>query len=1090
MRPPWLCGLSALFVTAALAAPALSDSRVWDAGGTGSDWFTPENWDPNGVPDPADELSVPGGMPTTVKDVSTSDGGRIVLNGGSVTAGLRNVYAGNTGEGLVEVLGGALLTGAEGSIGGQADGNGVVRVDGNAPGGVNSRWQNTGRIYVGKVGTGRLDITRGGDVTCSEGSVGWDPGSVGTAVIDGDGSTWQATTNVVVGDWGTGTMLVRNGAEVSNAHGYIGSGATGIAPERGDGSVTVQGEESAWQNSGTLSVGYRGTGVMTICGGGWVLNRDDAYVGEKPDANGSVTVEGAGVVAPSTWESRGMVYLGYDGVASLRVLSGGQALAASARLAEKKDSRADVRVEGAGSTWTNSGVLYVGKQGEASLTVRDGAGVSNGTCWIAADSTATGTVLVEGTGSTWGGTSPLYVGRGGTGSLTVRDAGLVVNGTAYVGYYLNSNGTAAVEGANSTWTSIGDLYVAYSGPGRLTVAGTAVIAGQTGYVGYNSSAVGTVTIDGNGSTWENHRDLSVGYKGTGMLAVSGGAVVRDIVGNVAHEPLSKGTVSVDGNGSTWENRGDLYVGRRGDGTLTVTGGGCVTTSLCHVGDRGDGNGTVTVNGSDPAGTPSTLSSSGALYVSWLGDGLLSVSGGGLVSSDFTEVGAHAGADGRVVVEGSAPGGAPATLHQNSYLYVGTEGDGSLAVRGGGVAESSLGVLGFDSGSDGNAVVSGAGSRWENAGALTVGREGTGRLEVRDGGGVSSSAGYVASFALSQGAVAVEGARSRWTVTDELSVGDRSRGTLAVSGGGRVSCSAGYIAPEADANGQVTVSGDGSSWAVAGPLYVAGGEHGRGGTGELNVDGGTVTVCQTLKVWQDGTVNLAAGLLYANVVELDDDATFGFTGGRLTVSTFHGDLLNAGGEVSTGHSCGVMVIDGNYVQAPAGSLAIEPGATLDAGILPPYGHLHVEGDANLDGTLSLAVLGDVAYGQTFEILSAGAIEGTFDAVLGAAVDANTSLAVVYGADAVTLVAAVPGDADLDGQVTGEDLLALEAGSDLADPTWVDGDFDQDGDVDHADYLTWKHYAGPGGGSIPEPASLLFLIAAAPFFPLRRRPRKAR
>ena len=1086
MRSAWLCCLFLSALAAACAPARVSAAgRAWDGGGANSDWFTAGNWDPNGAPAPADELSVFSGSPTASAKVTAGSGGWIALDGGGVSAALRDVYAGELGDGTIRLLNGASLSGWWGYIGYDADANGLMVVDGNAPGGVNSRATFTGRIHVGHDGSGRLEITRGGDLASNEGRVGYNDNAVGTVWMDGDGSTWTITYNLAVGDYGEGTMDVRNGAVVACRDGYVGSGGPGVSPERGQGSVTVSGDGSQWTCSRYLSVGHRDEGSLSILGGGCVRNTNAAYIGEGPDANGTVVVSGAGANDPSTWEAYNFTYVGYEGDGSLSILDGARVESAGVNIAYDDGVRGSVLVDGNESTWINAGSLFVGEWGVGSLTIRNGASVSNAQCEIGSGEFAEGTVLVEGAGSMWGSTSTIYVCKQGLGTLTVRDGAVVLTGGGFIGHELDANGAASVTGTGSTWTSLGDLRVGHSGVGSLSVAAGGVVINQAGQVGYNASAVGRVTVDGNGTTWQNTADLTVGYSGRGEVAVGGGAEMSSRTGYLAFDPGSTGVVAADGNGTAWRNSVDLYVGRRGAGTLSITGGARVTTPLLHVGDRSDGNGVVLVAGTDAGGTPSTLATGGQMYVAWSGPGSLTVRDGGLVTCASSEVGRYPTSLGHILVEGTALDSAPSMLRHDSYFYLASEGAASLTIRGGGTVRNALGVIGFSTGSDGNAVVEGPGSLWDCGGELHVGREGRARLTVRGGGAVGSSAGYVASTVQSTASAVVAGAGSAWTVASELSVGDRGTGTLDVLAGAGVSCQAGLIAPVNDANGRVTIDGEGSSWQVAGTLHVAGWQHGRGGRGVLDVRGGAVSVGQTLKVWRDGEVLLSGGRLDADAVSLDANAAFTFTGGRLSANAFDGDLTNAGGTTCPGRSLGTMTVDGNYVQAAAASLEIELGDSA-AG---PYDRLAVAGDAVLAGLLHLAVTGDPAYGEAFEVLSAGSLAGAFDVVTASPGDPDKAFAVLYGGQTVTVVVALPGDADLDGEVTPADLAALEAGWGLPAPMWANGDFDLDGDVDHLDYLAWKAHADwsiHDPARLPEPATLSLLLMGAGCLLRPRRP----
>jgi outer membrane autotransporter protein len=141
-------------------------------------------------------------------------------------------------------------------------------------------------------------------------------GSVGTVTVDGAGSTWTANNaNLFVGVSGTGTLTISNGGAVSSATGYLGYNGDGT------GTVTVTGAGSAWTNSGSLYVGDTGNGTLTISNGGTVSNTD-GHVGNNGalrGTSGAVTVDGAG----STWTNSGNLTIGGYGPGMLTISNGG-----------------------------------------------------------------------------------------------------------------------------------------------------------------------------------------------------------------------------------------------------------------------------------------------------------------------------------------------------------------------------------------------------------------------------------------------------------------------------------------------------------------------------------------------------------------------------------------------------------------------------------------------------------------------------------------------------------------------------------------------------------------------------------------------
>jgi len=94
----------------------------------------------------------------------------------------------------------------------------------------------------------------------------------------------------------------------------------------------------------------------------------------------------------------------------------------------------------------------------------------------------------------------------------------------------------------------------------------------------------------------------------------------------------------------------------------------------------------------------------------------------------------------------------------------------------------------------------------------------------------------------------------------------------------------------------------------------------------------------------------------------------------------------------------------------------------------------------------------------------------------------------GFQTATILPAMPGDADVDGDIGRLDLLAIVFGFGQAEGLWIHGDFDCTGAVDVRDYLAWKANVGLSTappGEAPEPLTLGLLALGAAGSPLRRR-----
>jgi hypothetical protein len=202
---------------------------------------------------------------------------------------------------------------------------------------------------------------------------------------------------------------------------------------------------------------------------------------------------------------------------------------------------------------------------------------------------------------------------------------------------------------------------------------------------------------------------------------------------------------------------------------------------------------------------------------------------------------------------------------------------------------------------------------------------------------------------------------------------------------------------------------------------------------------------------------------------------GLLGGGGTVG---GDLNNPSGTVGPGNSPGVLSVSGDFAQGAAGTLAIEiAGTTVDT----EYDQLNVAGNATIDGTLSVTLLGGFLpeVGDTFDVLNAAAISGAFATLdlpaLAGGKSWNTSLLYTDGILSIAAVL-IPGDFDSDGDVDGADFVAWQTHFPTASgATLADGDADADGDVDGADFVVWQtnfpYSSGPGAAPVPEPGAML-------------------
>jgi T5SS/PEP-CTERM-associated repeat protein len=432
----------------------------------------------------------------------------------------------------------------------------------------------------------------------------------------------------------------------------------------------------------------------------------------------------------------------------------------------------------------------------------------------------------------------------------------------------------------------------------------------------------------------------------------------------------------------------FVVGGGGTGVLNFVEGMTVLGKLV-VGDLGGSAGTVTFSGADSKWEMKYLDT--PLIVGKAGNGSLTIADGALMSVDLdidadAVIGQEAGSTGRVTVQGAG-----SRLLVQGEIIVGLKGNGSLEIRNGGfVGGPGLGaspvpvrIGGPFPGSSaalGEVLVDGAGSKLLTD-QLTVGELGTGKLTVQDGGLVEvADFGSVAigNAVGGQGEVLVQDPGSALTVGSNnfgFDVGKWGHGKLNIENGGLVWNKGDAVVGRFLDASQSTVVVDGAD-----SLWRSGEMTPLGFAGNILLDTGAVMTVQNggqvetgvLQVQNGSRVLLDNGDLFVSLFDLLPGATLAGNG------TIAGDVVN-NGVIVPGQSPGKLAISGDYTQSADGRLEIElagygPGTQFDL--------LEIGGTATLGGTLQVSLLGGFLPGlaDTFDFLTAGSIEGTFDQVL--------------------------------------------------------------------------------------------------------------
>ncbi len=323
---------------------------------------------------------------------------------------------------------------------------------------------------------------------------------------------------------------------------------------------------------------------------------------------------------------------------------------------------------------------------------------------------------------------------------------------------------------------------------------------------------------------------------------------------------------------------------------------------------------------------------------------------------------------------------------------------------------------------------------------------------------------------SSGIVKVSAGSLAITECDTLDGDQLEEGTWIVESGATLSLDGGASSPILENDAVIKLIGTGSFtnlpngsttalFANDGTLCLEDDSSGTGATfftsGEYENNGET-------KVSANSTLSIG---VFDNDGTLTVDGTFTrgpgefFQRGKLKgTGTVNGDRIINQGTTSPGNSPGLLTIDGEFVNDTAGILDIELG-----GLAPGLEHdvLAVTQELTLDGTLLLTSTDGFMpqTGQTFDVITANSITGTFSDVVGAG-----QYTITVGTNTVTVtVDCAPGDSDCDGDV---DLDDYEAFADcLNGPLGVAStsclqkfDLDADGDIDAGDFQVMQQLLG--------------------------------
>ena len=477
------------------------------------------------------------------------------------------------------------------------------------------------------------------------------------------------------------------------------------------------------------------------------------------------------------------------------------------------------------------------------------------------------------------------------------------------------------------------------------------------------------------------------------------------------------------------------------GTMRIDSGTNLLLDRLIVGDEAAYIGDVVVTGAGTTlTTDSSFQSNPALQVGKAGTGYLAVSKQAAVhvsnSNGNLVIGRDATSAGFVSVDG--------LLTQLSFgedLIVGSAGYGELKLTGGALVyptdpAGSTAKIGAVAGGVGQVEVEGAHTLWQLPETVDIGITGAGSLRISNEAVVDGNSGANSRITVgATGAIDLDNGRlfvNDLTLNGRLSGDGLVTGPVMVGVAGEVGASAGeklrFTGAVTNA-GVVNVSGNSTTRAEVEFVGDLTNSNGTPLPGRIGVADGVVRFIQPLS--NNGTLASTSG-----VADFHGDITNSATGviaiGGGSNATFYGDVDVTAGSLHIAASSTALFLGDISISAGA-NLAIELNpSSLEEGFNTP---LQGVGGATIDTliTLTLAEGFVPTLGDEFELISAA------QGLLVGEVNSNN-------------FETLPAGLQWDVLLSDETVTAVVIGG--GSP----GDFDNDGDVDGADFLDWQRSDG--------------------------------
>ncbi len=568
---------------------------------------------------------------------------------------------------------------------------------------------------------------------------------------------------------------------------------------------------------------------------------------------------------------------------------------------------------------------------------------------------AFGNVEVQSGGSLAINAGTLQANAGVSGNISVASGASIAfghTGTLTYSDVISGAGNISVTGGGTVVFNSTSAGSGHTGATTIVTGGTVRIAAT------NAQVSGSVVNVNSGGTFDIQADATVaGLAGAGSVTLGGGYTLTDnasasttfsgvISGAGALTKAGTGTLSLTGastyGGTTRITSGTLQVSGSGGSitqgaadlmiapdaaqvaALNIQAGASVTSNYGRLGLASDATGSATVSGTNSIWTNNTY-----LYVGEAGTGTLNVSNGGTVNAANVSIGNNPGGTGMVTVDGTGSSLNQTDTGTDNGLFVGSEGTGTLFVQNGGLVTSVTGSVGNNEGGTGSAIITGAGSEWRNSGSLFVGGDGTGILSILSGGKVTSTDATIGNIAGSSGSALVTGQDSTWANSGNLFVGAAGDGTLTINDHAMVTSLNTTIGNNTGGTGQLYVN-LGGSLTDTGALRV-----GYEGAGILSVQNGGIVTSDTAIIGS-ATGGTGQALISGPNSSWTNAGGFflgDYTQGSLTLAGTATLTLGTGaGTLTLGSHGGTGVLNiGNDSVSPAAA-----GGYLNAGVISTSG----------------------------------------------------------------------------------------------------------------------------------------------------------